>query len=559
MKFLGKFFLTLLLLLLFTLVVIYVLLQTHWGAGWFSRWVSDKTEWHLSLSKIEHNFSSPSHIILDDFSFGHDGQPAVLVARRVDLGLALIQFSDPLHFSSLELRDGEVNLANLTQGSALPIQADRLQLNNMRVDSPNTALPLLARQVNGVIMPWKPVALDMLGRDARFQMSAGSMTLNEVPAENVLIQGSVSQGRMRIDNMGADLARGSMTGNGERDARGNWKVNQLRLNDIRLQTASSLKDFLHKLQVVPSLAITRLDLTDARLQGPDWAVTDLDLTLRNVNWQNDDWQSNDGSLALNASNFINGGFELNDPIINLDFSPQGVALTQFSSRWANGVIRADGEWSRSDKRLTLKNLAVAGLEYTLPQDWRDRWQATLPAWLESVEVTRFTSNRNLIIDINPAFPFQLTSLDGTGENLRLAQQHQWGIWSGKLSLNAAESTFNRTDLRHPSITLSADAQQIQVTELSAFSNKGLLEGTATLGQQPARPLTLQLTGRAVPVNVLQNWGWPALPLSGDSNMQLQLRAALAAGQPLRPSVNGTLSVVTDSQQVQQTMQAGEVR
>ena len=521
MKFLGKFFLTLLLLLLFTLVVIYVLLQTHWGAGWFSRWVSDKTEWHLSLSKIEHNFSSPSHIILDDFSFGHDGQPAVLVARRVDLGLALIQFSDPLHFSSLELRDGEVNLANLTQGSALPIQADRLQLNNMRVDSPNTALPLLARQVNGGIMPWKPVALDMLGRDARFQMSAGSMTLNEVPAENVL--------------------------------------NQLRLNDIRLQTASSLKDFLHKLQVVPSLAITRLDLTDARLQGPDWAVTDLDLTLRNVNWQNDDWQSNDGSLALNASNFINGGFELNDPIINLDFSPQGVALTQFSSRWANGVIRADGEWSRSDKRLTLKNLAVAGLEYTLPQDWRDRWQATLPAWLESVEVTRFTSNRNLIIDINPAFPFQLTSLDGTGENLRLAQQHQWGIWSGKLSLNAAESTFNRTDLRHPSITLSADAQQIQVTELSAFSNKGLLEGTATLGQQPARPLTLQLTGRAVPVNVLQNWGWPALPLSGDSNMQLQLRAALAAGQPLRPSVNGTLSVVTDSQQVQQTMQAGEVR
>ncbi|NBB54430.1 AsmA family protein [Pantoea vagans] len=559
MKFLGKFFLTLLLLLLFTLVVIYVLLQTQWGAGWFSRWVSDKTEWHLSLSKIEHNFSSPSHIILDDFSFGHDGQPAVLVAKRVDLGLALIQFSDPLHFSSLELRDGEVNLANLTPGSALPIQADRLQLNNMRIDSPNSTLPLFAQQVNGGILPWKPTSLNMLGRDARFQMSAGSMTLNKVPAENVLIQGSVSQNRMRFDNIGADLARGSMTGSGERDAQGNWKINQLRLNDIRLQTASSLKDFLHRLQVVPSIAITRLDMTDARLQGPDWAVTDLDLTLRNVNWQGDDWQSNDGSLALNASNFINGGFELNDPIVSLDFSPQGLALTQFSSRWANGVIRADGDWSRSDKRLTLKNLAIAGLEYTLPQDWRDRWQAALPAWLDSVAVTRFTSNRNLIIDINPAFPFQLTSLDGSGENLLLAQQHQWGIWSGKLSLNAAESTFNRTDLRHPSITLNADTQQIQVTELSAFSNKGLLEGTATVGQQPARPLTLQLTGRAVPVNVLQNWGWPALPLTGDSNMQLQLSGALAAGQPLRPTVNGTLSVTTDSQQVQQTMQAGEVR
>lgn len=559
MKFLGKFFLTLLLLLLFTLVVIYVLLQTQWGAGWFSRWVSDKTDWHLSLSKIEHNFSSPSHVILDDFSFGHDGQPAVLVAKRVDLGLALVQFSDPLHFSSIELRDGEVNLANLTPSSTLPIQAQRLQLNNMRVDSPNSALPLFAQQVNGGILPWKPSASDMLGHDARFQMSAGSMTLNNVPGENVLIQGSVSQGRMVFNNVGADLARGSMTGNGERDAQGNWKINQLRLNDIRLQTASSLKDFLRNVEAVPSIAITRLDVTDARLQGPDWAVTDLDLTLRNLNWQGSDWQSNDGSLAMNASNFINDGLELNDPIVNLDFSPQGIALTQFSSRWVNGVIRADGDWSRSEKRLTLKNLAVAGLEYTLPQDWRDRWQADLPAWLDSVAVTRFTSNRNLIIDINPAFPFQLTSLDGTGENLLLARQHQWGLWSGKLSLNAAESTFNRTDLRHPSIALNADPQQIQVTELSAFSGRGLLEGRATVGQQPDRPLTLQLNGRAVPVNVLQNWGWPALPLTGDSNLQLQLNGALKAGQPLRPTVNGNLSVTTDSQQLQQNMQAGEVR
>ena len=43
MKFLGKFFLTVLLLLVLSLVVIYVLLQTQWGAGWFSRYVSDKT------------------------------------------------------------------------------------------------------------------------------------------------------------------------------------------------------------------------------------------------------------------------------------------------------------------------------------------------------------------------------------------------------------------------------------------------------------------------------------------------------------------------------------
>lgn len=558
MKFLGKFFLTLLLLILLALVILYVLLQTQWGAGWFSRWVSDKTAWHLSLSKIEHNFSSPSHIILDDFSFGHDGQPAVLVAKRVDLGLALVQFSDPLHFASIEVRDGEINLANQTPQTTLPVQANRLQLNNVRIESPHSTLPLSAQRVNGGIVPWKPTASDMLGSDAQFQMSAAALTLNGVAGSNVLLQGSVAKHRLMLTNIGADLARGSLTGRAERDAQGNWLIGQLRLNDIRLQTQQTLGHFLSPLRDVPSVRINRLDMTDARLQGPDWAVTDLDLTLKNITLRGDDWQSDDGSLAMNAGNFIDGSLELNDPIVNAAFSAQGIELTQFSSRWVNGVIRASGRWTRSDRRLTLDELALAGLEYTLPQNWRDRWQAALPEWLDSVLVKRATANRNLIIDINPAFPFQMTSLDGSADNLLLARQHQWGIWSGKVSVNAAEATFNRTDLRHPSLTLSASDDQIQVSEMSAFNGNGLLEGTATVGQTPQRPLTLNLKGQAVPANVLENWGWPALPLNGNSNLQLQLKASLSATTPLRNSAEGNLTVTTETQSVQQTLRAGQV-
>jgi len=294
MKFLGKFFLSLLLLILLALVVLYVLLQTQWGAGWFSRWVSDKTAWHLSLSKIEHDFTSPSHIILDDFSFGHDGQPAVLVAKRVDLGLALVQFSDPLHFNSIEVRDGEINLANQAPDTTLPMQANRLQLNNVRIENPHSTMPVTAQRVNGGLLPWKPLPNDVLGSDAQFQISAGTLTLDGVPGNNVLLQGSIKQRRLVLSNIGADLARGSMTGNAERDAQGNWKIDQLRLNDIRLQTHQSLSDFLNPLRDVPSVSINRLDMTDARLQGPDWAVTDLDLTLKNVTWRGDDWQSEGG-------------------------------------------------------------------------------------------------------------------------------------------------------------------------------------------------------------------------------------------------------------------------
>lgn len=556
MKFVGKLILSLLLLLLLIVVVLYILLQTRWGAEWASRRISDDTAYHLSVAKIEHNFSDPSLLILHNLTFGHDGKPAVIVAKSVKLGLSLSVFNQPRHFARIELQDGTLNAANMPANLAWPLQADRLQLRNISVKSSRLAME--ATTLNGGVIPWLPRPGNILGNNASFQLSADSVAFNGLNASNALIQGRVSDKQLIINNFGADLARGSVTGSAQRDMQGNWNVSALRLNDIRLQTDKSLNDFLQPLRNLPSVHFSRVDMTDARLQGPDWAVTDLDLLLKNLTLRRGEWQSDDGSLALNADNFINGQLTLNDPILNLDFSPQGVADARFSSRWVNGLIRAQGSWERQSRQLTLDELVLAGLEYTLPENWRDRWMATLPDWLDSVKVKKLSGNRNLIIDINPQFPFQITALDTNGSDLLLARNHQWGIWQGTLNLNAAEATFNRTDLRHPSLALNANSNQINVTEMSAFAEKGLLEGTATLDQTPARNLALTLNGQAVPPDVLQNWGWPAVTLTGQSSLQLKLNARLAAGTPLKQSANGTLTLSSDGQTLQQTMTHGEV-
>lgn len=61
------------------------------------------------------------------------------------------------------------------------------------------------------------------------------------------------------------------------------------------------------------------------------------------------------------------------------------------------------------------------LVYTLPNDWKQLWQQTLPDWLSEVYVGKLSANRNLLIDISPDFPFQITSLDAAGSNLLLAK------------------------------------------------------------------------------------------------------------------------------------------
>lgn len=557
MKFIGKLLLYVLIALAVAILGLYFLLQTRWGAEHVSAWVSQNSSYHLAFDAIDHRFSSPSHILLENVTFGRDGQPATLVAKTVDIGLSSRQITDPLHVDTILLQNGTLNLSQQT--APLPFQADRLQLQDMALNSPGSEWTLSAQRVNGGVIPWSPEAGKILGSKAQIQLSASSLTLNDVPTTNVLIEGSIDHDRVTLSNIGADVARGALTGVAQRNADGSWVVENLRLNDIRLQSDKSLAEFFAPLSTIPSLQIGRLEVTDARLQGPDWAVTDLDLSLRNMTFSKDDWQTQEGKLSMNASEFIYGSLHFFDPILNAEFSPQGIALRQFTTRWEGGMVRTSGNWQRNNKALVLDDAAIAGLEYTLPENWKQLWMKPLPAWLDSLTLKKFSASRNLVIDIDPSFPWQLTALDGYGANLGLVQNNQWGIWSGSATLNAAAATFNRTDVRHPSLALTANSSTVNISELSAYTEKGLLEATASISQLPQRQTQVSLNGRGVPMTILQQWGWPALPLSGDGNIQLTASGNIQADAPLKPTVSGKLHAVNvEKQQVTQTMQAGVV-
>lgn len=114
-------------------------------------------------------------------------------------------------------------------------------------------------------MPWRPEAGRVLGNKAQIQLSAGSLTLNDVHATNVLIEGSIDHDQVMLNTVGADMARGALTGVARRNADGSWVVENLRLNDIRLQSDKSLSEFFAPLTTVPSLQIGRLEVTDSSL------------------------------------------------------------------------------------------------------------------------------------------------------------------------------------------------------------------------------------------------------------------------------------------------------
>lgn len=68
----------------------------------------------------------------------------------------------------------------------------------MALNSPGSEWRLSAQRVNGGVMPWRPEAGRVLGNKAQIQLSAGSLTLNDVPATNVLIEGSIDHNQVML-------------------------------------------------------------------------------------------------------------------------------------------------------------------------------------------------------------------------------------------------------------------------------------------------------------------------------------------------------------------------
>ncbi|MFZ4834634.1 AsmA family protein [Rouxiella sp. Mn2063] len=558
MKIIGKTLTTLVLLVVLAIVLLYVALQTRWAASWISNWVNENSQYRLSVNAINYNWSTPNQIGLVGVKLAQKNQPDLLNADEVDFHLGWRQLTDPTYFDRIVLMQGNLNLQSVSQ--ALPVQADTLQLYKMTLKGNADGWNIAGDNINAGITPWLPTKTQVLGDNAQLQLSADNLTIDDIAASNVLIQGKVNKQQLTLTNFGADLARGELTGQASRAADGSWTLDNVRLSNIRMQSAQTLEGFLDSFKQIPKIDIKSLELADARLQGQNWAFSDVNLSVKDITYSQGDWQSNGGNITFNATDMIANNLHFINPAANLDFSPQGIAIKQISTRWEGSQVSTSGNWQRDSQRLQLDQLSIAALEYTLPENWRDLWLQTLPSWLSEVSVTKFTGTHNLVIDISPDFPFQLTALDGSGENLLLARNHQWGIWSGKLNLTASDATFNKNDLRRLSLVLDANSDSVNISQLNAYTKEGLLEATATISQQPRRDFSVKLTGKAVPANELQNWGWPPLPLEGNANLQVDLKGQMPANVDFKPTLNGNLhAIVNGGKQVQQEMVRGAVK
>ncbi|MFV0549413.1 MAG: AsmA family protein [Limnobaculum xujianqingii] len=559
MRFIRKSLYTLLALILVLAIAVYFIAQTSYAARWVSQWVTDNTPYQLSLDHLDYSITSPYQLVLNDVEFSQQKQSPLLKAKKVTLELTSSFWQTPMYFSALELEDGTLNLSSQNAIELAP-GSDRFQLRNMTLNVDSPELSLQGEKVNGGIIPWTLTNSFLPEKDNRFEFSADKLVVNGIDTHKILVQGEVKDHQILFNNVGADLANGQLTGNGKRTADGKWQIESLRLSEVKYQSPLELDQLLDQLNQRISntdISLNRLDLINTNIQGPEWAFSDFTLSMKDLEFIKGRWQATSGSALMNASDMIYNDNHLVSPVLSLELENNSIKIKQFSSRWQDGLVRATGNWQRDTQTLTLDDVAFTALLYTLPKDWLAQLKQVQPEWLRELHITKLAANRNILIDITPDFPFQFTSIDSNGSNLYLVKNRQVGLWGGTLSFNASDATLNKIDLRHPSFTLNATPETITISDISAFTKEGLIEANATLSQQPERALSLTLNGRSVPVDILQSWGWQAIPLQGNGTIALQLNGDLIDKQSGKPELKGSLKMTSDTGQQLTQYPAGQ--
>ncbi|MBC8950281.1 MULTISPECIES: AsmA family protein [Xenorhabdus] len=537
MRWLGKFFVTLLLVLILAIIVIYVVAQTHWGAKQLSQWLSRQGHYQVSIEHISHSWQQPATISLNYIDISDKQSPFSLNADTINLDFKWQHLLSPQNLRRLTLQQGTLILS----GNQLPplLQADILQLNqmNIQLESPNTRIQ--GENITGGITPWVPAVGNPFG-NGKYQFSASTIRLNDISVKNAVVQGSYQNKALTIDSFGATFLRGAISGDGQQLPDGSWRWNNILLSDIRWQTPMTLGELKEKISHLPAMYIKNLNITNAKLQGQNWSVDYLDSAIKNLGLVNGSWSAEDGLIDFNAMNMTLDNAQFSDTLGKFRFSGDTFTIANLTTHYQKGLFNIQSQWDRKSRLLTLKESSVTGLLYALPPTWLNYFKQPAPEWISGVKLNDITINNTLLIDTNPNFPFQLTTLSAHIDNMDILKNGKWGLWNGQASLQAAAGTFNKIEITRPYLQLHATDGKVIIDKLNGFTHEGLLQVTGSAEQQTAHtPFNLNFKGMNADLNILPQWGWIPLKIQGEGNFSLAITGDLSADD-VKGTITGTL-------------------
>src|SRR5699024_3920292 len=153
------------------------------------------------------------------------------------------------------------------------------------------------------------------------------------------------------------------------------------------------------------------------------------------------------------------------------------------SHWQKGRLQLSGHWQ--DKQLTLDNVLLSHLNYSLPSLTALSW----PAALSQLTIKEMLITPSYLASTDEQFPWQIIAFELTGHNLHLTPHHPLWLTEGQLQFSAPAAALNGEAFKRLTGHLQIVEQQM-VGQVNALTPQGIVEFNTNL--KATIPATIKL-------------------------------------------------------------------
>ncbi len=472
--------------LAFLLLFVWVglgLFDAERAKGPIAGWLSQQTGVPVSIGRLVFN---PLH-------------PYTLLAEQVSYGNAVTLDKIYLEIESIDWLNRDVRIAHLDLirpaiKLPLPNQLPSLPVHSLTIaDSTIDRLSLESdgltlRGLNATLSDWQ------LLNPVRPPQANLTLNINELatPAwalSRLNLAGRLEGQVLSTDKLTANLFDGLLETGMVLD----WPARSLRLNNLKTQGMRIEWGTLAKAE--SPLRQVSLDLGQIR----DLSFNDIEqeLALNNLsgqltafNWQAGSTPS--GYFSGTLGDLGRGLFQLEAIQGKVAFSPQQLDA-ELQGKAYEGEFNLELSFDPLQQKLTLKDMALSGMDISLPEGWWQDWQSWRP---QQIDIRKLAFDKLKVLSFDDTLPLSLTGWQLYLTDLSL-RDNQPGPLLGRARLESAwfELVWDGLSARNGELDGELSAGSWQLNKLtSSLPDEGSLSLSGQWGREPGQTSRVQLKG-----------------------------------------------------------------
>ncbi|HHW4402977.1 TPA: AsmA-like C-terminal region-containing protein [Aeromonas hydrophila] len=521
--------------LAFLLLFVWVglgLFDAERAKGPIAGWLSQQTGVPVTIGRLVFNPLHPYTLLAEQVSYGN-----AVTLDKIYLEIESIDWlSRDVRIAHLDLIRPAIKLPLPNQLPSLPVHSLTIAdstIDRLSLESDGLTL----RGLNATLSDWQ------LLNPVRPPQANLTLNINELatPAwalSRLNLAGRLEGQVLSTDKLTANLFDGLLETGMVLD----WPARSLRLNNLKTQGMRIEWGPLAKAE--SPLRQVSLDLGQIR----DLSFNDIEqeLALNNLNGQLTafNWQAGStpsGYFSGTLGDLGRGLFQLESIQGKVAFSPQQLDA-KLQGKAYEGEFNLELSLDPLQQKLTLKDMALSGMDISLPEGWWQDWQSWRP---QQIDIRKLAFDKLKVLSFDDTLPLSLTGWQFYLTDLSL-RGNQPGPLLGRARLESAwfELVWDGLSARNGELDGELTAGSWQLNKLtSSLPDEGSLSLSGQWGREPGQTSRLQLKGEKLD---LVQWGkilHSPVSFAGKMDLSADLQA-LHGGTPgaWRSSLQGNFAL-----------------